>query len=100
MNRRIVPALAAALLAAGCASGPPFIDKMEPKAVTMAESKGQFELNCPSATGHVLNRQELQPLAFGGPVRAQYTVGVAGCDKRATFDVLCSENNNQCLMGR
>lgn len=100
MNRQIVPALAAALFATGCASGPPFIDKIEPKAVTMAESRGQFDLQCPSATGHVLTRQELQPLLFGGPVRAQYTVGVAGCDKRATFDILCSDNNNQCVMGR
>lgn len=99
MNRHIFPLAAAALLA-GCASGPPFIDAMQPKAVSMAERRAQFELQCPAATGQVLNREELQPLVFRGPLRAQYTVGVAGCGKRATFDVICSDNNNQCVMGR
>jgi hypothetical protein len=85
------------LLAAGCASGPPFIDRMQPTAMTKAEARARFDLNCPDAKGEVINREQLEPLAFGGPVRAQYTIGVAGCGKRTTVVVLCSENGNQCV---
>jgi hypothetical protein len=101
MQRRYAPALGLLLLlASGCASGPPFIDKMQPQALSMAENRARFALNCPNATGSVVNREELQPLVFGGPVRARYSIGVTGCDKRMLVDVLCSENNNQCIEGR
>jgi hypothetical protein len=100
MYQRYVPALLAVLIVGGCASGPPFVDAMQPKAISMAESQAKFALNCPQATGSVLDRQELQPLVFGGPLRAQYTVGVAGCDKRTIVQILCSENNSQCVAGR
>lgn len=99
MQRHVIPFLVLAVIA-GCASGPPFVDVMQPKALAMAERRGQFETNCPAATGEVLNRQQLEPLMFGGPVRAKYTVGVAGCGRRTVVDVLCSENNNQCVEGR
>jgi hypothetical protein len=99
MQRHVIPFLVLAVIA-GCASGPPFVDVMQPKALAMAERRGQFETNCPAATGEVLNRQQLDPLMFGGPVRAKYTVGVAGCGRRTVVDVLCSENNNQCVEGR
>jgi hypothetical protein len=88
------------LIIGGCASGPPFVDAMQPKAVSMAESQAKFALNCPQATGSVLDSQELQPLAFGGPVRAQYSIGVAGCNRRTIVQILCSENNHQCVAGR
>jgi hypothetical protein len=97
MRRHLVPALA--LLAAGCASGPPLIDRMQPVATAKAERRAQFDLDCPGATGQVLNREEIQPLLFGGPQRAQYTIGVAGCGRRATVVVLCSDNNDQCVEG-
>jgi hypothetical protein len=100
MTSRYAPALITALIVGGCASGPPFVDAMQPKAVSMAESQAKFALNCPHATGSVLDRQELQPLVFGGPLRAQYSIGVAGCDKRTIVQILCSENNNQCVAGR
>lgn len=97
MNQRLLLGLVPVLLASGCASGPPFVDKMEPEAVAAAERRGQFQLDCPQATGQVIQRQELQPLAFGGYVRAQYSVGVSGCGKRMVVEILCSENNNQCV---
>jgi hypothetical protein len=90
-------AIVPVLLASGCASGPPFAEQMQPQAVAEAQRRGQFELNCPAATGQVINQQELEPLAFGGYVRAAYTVGVTGCGKRMVVEVLCSENNNQCV---
>jgi hypothetical protein len=98
MRHYLVPALA--LLAAGCASGPSFIDRMQPEAMSRAERRAQFELDCQAATGQVLNRQSIEPLFFGGPQRAQYTIGVSGCGKRTTIMVLCSDNNDQCVEGK
>jgi len=93
-----------AVLLTGCASGPPFIDQAQPEAVNMAVRRGQFELNCPAATGQVISRETLQPLvqtfAFSGPQRAEYTVGVAGCGQRATYIVICPNNNSgSCFAG-
>lgn len=99
VRQHCLPALAVALLATGCASGPPFIDQMQSEAVGKAVRRAQFAFDCPSTTGEILNRQSLEPLFFGGPLRAHYTVGVTGCGKRATVEVLCSENNNQCVEG-
>ena len=95
--------LASAILG-GCASGPPFIDQAQPEAVNMAVRRGQFELNCPAATGQVISREMLQPLvqtfAFTGPQRAEYTVGVAGCGQRATYIVICPDNGSgSCFAG-
>jgi hypothetical protein len=102
--RTSLPVLAAALVAAGCASGPPFIDQMQPEAVNMAVRRGQFEMQCPSATGELLSRERLQPLVqtfrYTGPDRAEYTVGVAGCGQRATYVVICPDNGSlSCFAG-
>jgi hypothetical protein len=95
MRHYLFPALA--LVAAGCASGPPFIDRMQPEATAKATHRAQFDLDCPSATGQLVDRQAIEPLFVGGPLRAEYTIGVTGCSKRATIIVLCSENNDQCV---
>jgi hypothetical protein len=99
MHRHLIPFLALVLFETGCASGPPFVDRLEPKALGMAERRGAFELACPEAKGQVLNKQELEPMLFGGPVRARYTVGISGCDKHVVVEVMCSENNDQCIEG-
>ena len=96
--------LAAALVFAGCASGPPFIDQMQPEAVNMAVRRGQFEMNCPNATGEMISRETLQPLVqtfrYSGSDRAEYTVGVAGCGQRATYVVICPDNgSSSCFAG-
>jgi hypothetical protein len=96
--------LAAALILAGCASGPPFIDQMQPEAVNMALRRGQFELQCPNATAQMLSRETLQPLVqtfrYSGPDRAEYTVGVAGCGQNVTYVVICPDNGSlSCFAG-
>jgi len=96
--RSKLPLFALGLLA-GCASGPPFIDQMQPEAVSMAVRRAQFEFNCPAATGEMIQRENVQPLVAAGPLRAEYTIGVTGCGKRATFVVICSTNGNQCFAG-
>lgn len=96
-RQRPLSTLVLVLLAAGCASGPPFIEQMEPQAMAKAVRRAQFAFDCPATSGEILNRQSLEPLLFGGPLRAHYTIGVSGCGKRATIEVLCSENNHQCV---
>ena len=94
-----LPALLAVLIA-GCASGPPFIDVMQPEALSMATRRAQFEMNCPAATATVLPREALQPVSFRfGVERAEYTIGAAGCGKRATYVVMCPDNGSGCFAG-
>jgi hypothetical protein len=104
MNVRPSLSLVAVALLAGCASGPPFIDQIQPEAVNMAIRRGQFELNCPTATGQVISRETLQPLVqtfrYSGPQRAEYTVGVEGCGQRATYIVICPDDGSgNCYAG-
>jgi hypothetical protein len=95
--------VAAGLIAAGCASGPPFIDQMQPEAVNMAVRRGQFEMNCPAATAEVLSRETMQPVVqtfrYTGITRAEYTIGVAGCGQRTTYIVICPEDGSNCFAG-
>jgi hypothetical protein len=96
--------LAAAIGVAGCASGPPFIDQIRPEAVNMAVRRGQFEMQCPGATGQVISHETLQPLVqtfrYTGPDRAEYTVGVSGCGQNATYVVICPDNGSMsCFAG-
>jgi len=101
MSRRWTAVTLAALAAAGCASQGQFLDTKQAMAVQTATSRGQFEMNCPAATGTVLSREVIQP-AFQGPVvgglqRAEFTVGVAGCGKRTTFVVICPDEGDGCF---
>src|SRR5262245_66076873 len=93
-------ALVAALGAAGCATQAKFLQSKQPMAIQTAVSRGQFEMNCPNATGTVLSREVIQP-AFEGPVvgglqRAEFTVGVSGCGQRTTFVVVCPDGGDGC----
>lgn len=92
MNRLTVPVLGAIALLAGCASGPPFIDQAQPEAMAVAQRRAAFEFNCPAATTQLLSRETLQPVSFRfGIERAEYTIGASGCGKRATFVVICPD---------
>jgi hypothetical protein len=94
-NPVCILSLAAVLLVSGCASGPPFIDSMQPEALSVAARRGQFEMDCPAATAELLSRETVEPLSIRfGVVRAEYTVGVAGCGKRATYVVVCPETGD------
>jgi hypothetical protein len=96
-----VSCLAAALIAAGCASQAQFLDGKQAMAMQTAVSRGQFEMNCPAATGIILSREVIQPAiqapALGGLQRAEFTVGVSGCGKRTTFVVVCPDEGDGCF---
>ncbi len=93
--------LFAVVLATGCASRPPFIDQAEPEAMAIAQRRAAFEFNCPTVTAQLLSRETLQPVSFQfGIQRAEYTIGVTGCGKRATYVVVCPDQQGAiCFAG-
>ncbi|HEV7431631.1 MAG TPA: hypothetical protein VGN77_01210 [Steroidobacteraceae bacterium] len=104
MNHRHLTFIAGALLA-GCASQPAFLDAKQSMAVDTALARGKFDMNCPAAQGSVLSRQFIQApmagprLASVGVDRAEYTVGVQGCDQRGTYMVVCTQGTEGCIAG-
>jgi hypothetical protein len=88
-------AVFAAWMAAGCASGPPFIQVEQPMAMQTAQRRAQFEWNCPAAVPQMLSQEmmtsPLEYTRFAPPERAEYTVGVSGCGQRQTYLVICTD---------
>jgi hypothetical protein len=89
-----------AAIAAGCATQSQLTTR-QPAAVETALQRGRFELNCPTATATVLSQDYIQPAIQGpwlsGLNRVEYTVGVAGCNQRTTYVVLCQEGTSTCF---
>jgi hypothetical protein len=63
----------------------------------VAARRGQFELNCPQVTTSILSSNVLQPVLWNGQERAEYTIGVAGCDRRTTYIVVCALGSPSCF---
>jgi len=101
-----VSALTLALFAAGCMSQAQFLASKQPTAIQAAVNRGQFELNCPNATGQVLSQEVTQPVLQGpivqGEERGLFTIGVAGCGQRRVYQVFCPMGGDNCtaLEGR
>jgi len=90
------------LALAGCTTSAQYMQQIEPQAIQTAVNRGKFEMNCPSATGTVISKEMLQPVfqgfyARGGPERAEYTIGVSGCDQRATYMIICPLDASGCF---
>src|SRR5512136_310123 len=85
----------------GCVSQTQFLDGKQPMAIQTALGRGQFELNCPQATPVVISREVVQPALQGpfvnGIQRAEFTIGVSGCDRRMTFIVVCPDGGEGCF---
>jgi hypothetical protein len=77
------------------------LDNSQAMAVQTAVSRGQFDMQCPSATGTVLSREVVQPVMQGpwvnGIQRVEFTVGVEGCNRRKSFIVVCPQGGNGCF---
>jgi hypothetical protein len=98
---RALLTLIAALALAGCVSQAQFLDSFQGTALQTAVSRGQFELNCQAVTPTVISREVVQPVLQGpwvnGIQRAEFTIGVAGCDRRKIFVVICPEGGEGCF---
>lgn len=85
----------------GCMSQSKFLASRQAMAMQTAVSRGQFDFNCPSATGEILSQEVVQPALQGpwvnGIQRAEYTIGVNGCGDRKTFVVICPEGGGGCF---
>lgn len=92
---------AAVLIATGCASQQQQLASRQDEAVQNALQRGRFDLNCPAATATVLSQDYIQPAIQGpwvsGLTRVEYTVGVAGCNQRTTYIVICQEGTETCF---
>ncbi len=100
-SRGFVVAAMAAVIASGCASGPPFIEVAQPMAMQTAQRRAQFEFNCQAVNAQILPQENVQsPLEytrFAPPPRVEYTVGVSGCGQRQTYLVICTEGSGGCF---
>jgi hypothetical protein len=98
-------ALLVGVFVAGCASQPTFLDSKQAMAVDTALARAKFDMNCPTAQGSVLSRQFIQAPMAGprlnavGVDRAEYTVGVQGCNQRSTYMVVCTQGTEGCIAG-
>lgn len=95
-----VSSIAAAVVLSAC-SNVPLTTQKEPMAIDAALSRARFDMNCPAATATVLSKQlvesQVRPSRFGGVERAEFTIGVAGCDKRQTLVVICAADTDGCF---
>ena len=101
---KMIRVLGGLVLAAGicaCQSQQQMVDEMQTDATQVAKQRGKFELNCPTATASILSKEMIQSEVmnprWAPPQRAEYTVGVAGCEKRATYLVVCAEGGTGCI---
>ena len=94
-------ALISGLALGGCTTQAQFLQSMQMNAMQTAVSRGQFEMNCPSATPTLISQEVIQPALQGpfvnGIPRAEYTIGVAGCGQRKIFVVICPEGGTGCF---
>jgi hypothetical protein len=101
MKRSLALSAAALAVIVGCQSQQQMVDEMQSDATQVAKQRGKFELNCPTATAQVLSKEMIQSEIvnprWAPPQRAEYTVGVSGCDKRATYLVVCAEGGTGCV---
>ena len=81
----------------GCQSATQTLANEQSVAMQAAVGRGQFELSCSTATGTVLSSNLLQPALYGGFEHAEYTIGVAGCGRRAVYISVCYNAGPHCL---
>jgi hypothetical protein len=99
--RTLAGVVAVVAIGAGCPTQQQQLDVRQDGAVETALKRGRFDLNCPAATATVLSRDYIQPAVNGpwvrGLQRVEYTVGIAGCDQRTTYVVICQEGTDTCF---
>jgi hypothetical protein len=99
--RRLVVAVVALLVSAGCVTQTQFLNNKQEMAIESALTRAKFEMNCSEATVTVLSREVVQPGVVApvgaGLWRAEYTIGVAGCNQRHTYVVVCPDGGEGCF---
>jgi hypothetical protein len=97
MKRFALFALASStVVLAGCQTEAQILASEQAMATQTALRRGQFELSCPEATATLLSTAMLQPVAWRGTERAEYTIGVSGCGRQKTYIVVCPLDSSAC----
>jgi len=100
MKSLVLLTLVAATALTGCVSQTQFLDNKQGMAIQTASSRAQFELNCQELTASVISREVIQPALQGpwvnGIQRAEFTIGIRGCGKKAMFIVICPDGGEGC----
>lgn len=84
---RTLPMLAAVAALSGCMSNEEFLASNQQAAINATESRAKFELNCEAVTSSVLSSKVAS--IRRGMSRTEYTIGVRGCNKQATYITYC-----------
>ena len=96
-----VAAVVVTLVMTGCVSQTRFLNNHQESALETALTRAKFEMNCQEATGTVLSREVVQPGVVApvgaGIWRAEYTIGVSGCNQRHTYVVVCPDGGEGCF---
>jgi hypothetical protein len=92
----IIGSLLSALSTTGCQTDAQMLASEQETAIQTALRRGQFELDCPQATGTILSSNLSSADVPGRLLRAEYTVGVAGCGQRQTYIVICRVGDSAC----
>jgi hypothetical protein len=95
----------AGLLIAGCQTTAQMLDASQATAIQTAQNRARFEMNCSDATATVLSRTYVQGpngnFAYGPQIRgtdfAEYTIGISGCGRRDTMNVVCQPGAGECF---
>ncbi|WP_447751393.1 hypothetical protein [Pseudomonas nicosulfuronedens] len=82
-----LPVLAAVAALSGCMSNEEFLASNQPAAIKATESRAKFEMNCESVTSSVLSSKVTS--VRRAMERTEYTIGVRGCNKQATYITYC-----------
>jgi hypothetical protein len=101
MKSLVLLTLVAVTALTGCVSQTQFLDNKQGMAIQTASSRAQFELNCQELTASVISREVIQPALQGpwvnGIQRAEFTIGINGCGKKAMFVVICPDGGEGCF---
>jgi hypothetical protein len=96
-------ALVALASLASCESPNQILNDQAGVATQTALSRGKFDLSCPDAQASVLSRNLINPVLNGpldqGVQRTEYTIGVSGCGKKATYITVCQVGAVGCIAG-
>jgi hypothetical protein len=88
----LVPSILTVL--SGCVSSEAqVLSTNEPLAMQSALTRGRLDLSCASLEAALISRQIAKP-AVNDPLNtgeweAVYTIGVTGCDRQATYRIVC-----------
>jgi hypothetical protein len=88
---------------AGCETTNQVLNDQAGVATQAALNRGRFDLSCPDARASVLSRDLINPVLNGpidqGVQRTEYTIGVSGCGKKATYITVCQVGSAGCVAG-